>query len=123
MARCRCLLPPPHNRYAAGRCSEEFGTRFALLNIMIYRRLVMMNRFAVLSSAVVAALASAALAQVVYEPVRYQYGQYNEVYYGGTNPSFASNNYVYLPQALQAAYAARRMNAPGGLYQYTPYGP
>jgi hypothetical protein len=46
-----------------------------------------------------------------------------EVYYGGTNPSFTSNQFVYLPPALQAAYAARRMNAPGGAYQYTPYGP
>ena len=82
-----------------------------------------MTRFALMSSAVVAALASTAVAQVVYEPVRYQYGQYSEVYYGGTNPSFTSHNYVYLPPALQAAYAARRMNAPGGAYQYTPYGP
>src|SRR5271170_1871755 len=58
---------------------------------------------------------AAAMAQTVYEPVRYQYGQYGEVFYGGTNPAIASNDYVYvpssLPQGLQAAYAARRMNA------------
>jgi len=68
-------------------------------------------------------LSSVSLAQVVYEPVRYQYGRYNEVFYGGTNPSLASDHYVYLPPALQAAYAARRMNTPLGIYQYMPYGP
>lgn len=65
-----------------------------------------------------ATLTSAASAQVVYSPVRYQYGQYNEVYYGGRNPAFTQNSYVYLPPALQSAYNAQRLNAAPYLTAY-----
>jgi hypothetical protein len=47
------------------------------------------------------AWASSASAQVVYEPVRYQYGP--NVYYGGTNPSFGNSAYSNLPPGLQSA--------------------
>ncbi len=76
-----------------------------------------------LASLAIAVLASSAAAQTVSEPVRFQYGAYNEVYYGGTNPTFAHNAYVYLPPALQAAYSAQRLNTPPYINAYTPYGP
>ncbi|MCL2647467.1 MAG: hypothetical protein FWD61_10770 [Phycisphaerales bacterium] len=37
----------------------------------------------------------AALAQTVYEPPRYQFGRYGEIFYGGTNPDFFANNYSF----------------------------
>ena len=76
-----------------------------------------------LCAAVVIGLGAAAMGQVVYEPTRYQYGQYNEVFYGGRNPTFTSNAYVYLPPALRAPYAAERMNVPTFINGYTPMGP
>jgi hypothetical protein len=73
-----------------------------------------------MAGAAVLAAASAASAQTVYAPVQYQYGQYQEVYYGGTNPAIASNAYVYLPCQLQEAARARRYNA--AVYPYpSPY--
>jgi hypothetical protein len=66
----------------------------------------------------------AAVGQTIYEPVRYQYGQYGEVFYGGTNPALTSNDYVYLPERLRGVYRARRFAAPIYPYPspYTPYG-
>jgi hypothetical protein len=70
----------------------------------------------------VGVLSSAASAQTVFEPVRYQYGQYSEVYYGGRNPALTSGTYVYLPPALQAPYAVVRQNIPPVINGYTPGG-
>jgi hypothetical protein len=70
--------------------------------------------------AVLCAVATAAKAQTVYEPVRYQYGQHQEIYYGGTNAAITSGNYVYLPAHLEEGARARRYNAP--VYPYpSPY--
>ena len=71
------------------------------------------------------ATSTVAPAQTIYEGVRYQYGRYNEIYYGGANPLFTRNNYGYLPDYLQPAYTARRENASTTPYPspYTPYGP
>ena len=57
----------------------------------------------ILSLAVLAlsAWASSASAQVIYEPVRYQYGP--NVYYGGVNPAFRNSVYPNLPPGLQSA--------------------
>lgn len=70
-------------------------------------------------------LATQAFSQTIYEPVRYQYGQYGEVFYGGTNPVFTSNHYAYLPESLRGVYRARRFAAPVYPYPspYMPYGP
>lgn len=79
-------------------------------------------RFA-LAALLATAIAPQLFAQVVYEGVRYQYGKYNEVYYGGTNPGYTNNTYVYLPPALQPAYAAQRLATPPGVNGYMPAGP
>ena len=50
---------------------------------------------------VLSAWASSASAQVIYQPVRYQYGP--NVYYGGTNPAFRNSVYPNLPPGLQSA--------------------
>ncbi len=68
------------------------------------------------------ALATSATAQVIFQPVRYQYGAYNEVFYGGQNPAFTTNPYVYLPPALQSAYSIQRLSAEPGVNPYLPYG-
>jgi hypothetical protein len=64
-------------------------------------------------------------AQTTYQPIRYQYGQYNEIFYGGSNPAFTSNNYGYLPEYMHAAYTSRRQNTTLYPYPspYTLYGP
>ena len=41
--------------------------------------------------------------QTVYEPVRYQYGQRADIYYGGTNPMYATHPNAYLPPGFQMA--------------------
>ncbi len=80
----------------------------------------MMRFVPIMAGAAVLAAASAAQAQTVYAPVQYQYGQHQEVYYGGTNPAIASNAYVYLPAHLQEGARARRYNAT--VYPYpSPY--
>jgi hypothetical protein len=71
---------------------------------------------------VVGMTASAAVGQVVIEGPRYQYGRYNEVYYGGRNPVFTGNNYVYLPRGLQVPYAARRLDTPWFINSWTQTG-
>jgi hypothetical protein len=76
----------------------------------------------ILGMAVVGVLAGAAMGQVVVEGPRYQYGRYNEVFYGGRNPQFTSNAYVYLPPALQVPYAAHRRDTPVFFNGYSPMG-
>jgi hypothetical protein len=68
-------------------------------------------------------MSAAAFGQVVYEPARYQYGEYGEVFYGGRNPAFTGNAYVYLPPALQVPYSAQRSSTPVYVNGYTPMGP
>ena len=72
----------------------------------------------------VAGLSCAAAAQTVYMPVRYQYGQHDEVFYGGRAPNLTSGVYVYPPQDLAAGIAALRYAAPVYPYPspFTPYG-
>lgn len=77
----------------------------------------------ILGMAMVAALAGEAMGQVVVEGPRYQYGRYNEVFYGGRNPQFTNNAYIYLPPALQVPYAAQRRDTPVFINGYTPMGP
>jgi hypothetical protein len=83
-----------------------------------------MRGISILAAAVVCGLAMQAMGQTIYQPVRYQYGQYGEVFYGGANPALTSNDYVYLPESLRFAYRARRFAAPIYPYPspYTPYG-
>ena len=61
---------------------------------------------------VLSAWASSASAQVIYQPVRYQYGP--NVYYGGTNPAFRNSVYPNLPPGLQSClWSPARRGAAG----------
>src|SRR5262249_42069572 len=70
----------------------------------------------------IATLTSAAAAQVVYEPVRYQFGRYNEVYYGGGNPAICAGASVYLPPSFEGAGTARGQKEPAYLMACTASG-
>ena len=82
-----------------------------------------MKRAATAALFAAASLTAFAHAQTTYQPIRYQYGQYNEIFYGGSNPVFTSNNYGYLPEYMHAAYTSRRQNAAAYPSPYMPYGP
>ena len=49
--------------------------------------------FRVALIAVVLACASQSFGQIIYEPVRYQYGEQNKFYYGGSDPNIIRHGY------------------------------
>jgi len=51
--------------------------------------------------AALALFSTTAFAQTVYEPVRYQYGERADIYYGGNNPMYANHANPYLPPGFQ----------------------
>lgn len=69
--------------------------------------------------------------QTVYQPVRFQYGQHGEIYYGGTNPLIISNPYLYVPDTFSQLSTVRQsqpslyvvQTASGPVYLPAQYGP
>ncbi len=74
--------------------------------------------FGCLAAGVLAAGSATAHAQTVYEPVQYQYGAHQEIFYGGTNGAIMAP--VYLPAHLAEGARAQRYDRP--VYPYpTPF--
>jgi hypothetical protein len=77
---------------------------------------------ALLGAVVLGGLADVGFGQTIYSGVRFQYGQYNEINYGGVNPTITSNQIGYMPEQLRSAYNVRRRAAT--MYPYpSPYTP
>lgn len=68
----------------------------------------MQRRFLPFAGAVliaVAGFAASAGAQTVYLPVQYQFGRYGELFYGGNNPAFLANPFLFAPEAPRNAFS------------------